>query len=101
MIKQTPLLLLVLLVSACHPWFKSRPPWADKPDPNQTPVLTNSNGERYRPGTPSWVPIVDDCLRAGGNRTVCIESLPPEELRKFREWEARNARGRYGAFGTR
>jgi hypothetical protein len=75
-----------------HPWFKSRWPWEEPPDPNQQPILTNSAGETYRPGTPSWVPLIDDCMRAGGDRNDCIDALPPEELEKFQEWE--RARGR-------
>jgi hypothetical protein len=87
---------IVLLVGSCmsHPWFKSRFPWEDKPDPNQKPVLTNSRGETYLPGTPSWVPLVDDCMAAGGNRTDCSNNLPPDELAKLQRWEQemRNSR---------
>ena len=43
--------------------------------------------------SPGWLPLVDDCLAAGGNRTDCIDDLPAEELAKFREWEARRRRG--------
>ncbi len=84
------------LVASCmtHPWFKSRFPWEEQPDPNQQPVLTNSAGERYHPATPTWVPLVDNCLRNGGNRTECIDNLPPEELKKFHDWEQHNRRGR-------
>ena len=67
---------IVLLVGSCmsHPWFKSRFPWEDKPDPNQKPVLSNSRGETYLPGTPSWVPLVDDCMAAGGIITTFTET---------------------------
>ncbi len=87
---------IVLLVGSCmsHPWFKSRFPWEDKPDPNQKPVLTNSRGETYLPGTPSWVPLVDDCMAAGGNRTDCSNNLPPDELAKLQRWEQRMTRSR-------
>jgi hypothetical protein len=87
---------IVLLVGSCmsHPWFKSRFPWEDKPDPNQKPVLTNSRGETYLPGTPSWVPLVDDCMAAGGNRTDCSNNLPPDELAKLQRWEQRMRRSR-------
>ena len=95
MTKATTLIPAALILAGCHPWFESRFPWDEQPDPDQQPILTNSAGERYHPGTPSWVPLVDDCLAAGGNRTDCIDNLPPEELTKFREWEARNRRGRH------
>jgi hypothetical protein len=87
---------IVLLVGSCmsHPWFKSRFPWQDKPDPNQKPVLTNSRGETYLPGTPSWVPLVDDCMAAGGNRTDCTNNLPPDELAKLQRWEQGTRRSR-------
>jgi len=75
-----------------HPWFKSRWPWEDPPDENQRPILTNSAGERYHPGTPSWVPLIDDCIRAGGNRSDCIDNLPRAELEKFKEWEQERRR---------
>ena len=92
----------LLLVASCetHPWFKSRFPWEEQPDPNQQPVITNSAGERYHTGTPSWVPLVDDCLREGGNRTDCIDSLPAEELEKFHEWEQNNRRMRHRKMGA-
>ena len=87
---------IVLLGGSCmsHPWFKSRFPWEDKPDPNQKPVLTNSRGETYLPGTPSWVLLVDDCMAAGGNRTDCSNNLPPDELAKLQRWEQRMRRSR-------
>ena len=52
------------------------------------PVLTNSRGERYYPGTPSYVPLIDNCIIAGGIRGECIKALPPEELRKLEAAEA-------------
>ena len=75
-----------LLVSGCHPWFETRWPWEKKPDPNV--VITNSAGQIYNPGTPSWVPLIDDCMNAGGTRSECIATLPPEELAKLEAWEA-------------
>jgi hypothetical protein len=79
----------VLIVASCttHPWFKSRFPWEDPPDPDQQPILVNSSGERYHPGTPSWVPLVDNCIREGGGRADCIDQLPPDEKAKFHQWE--------------
>ncbi len=90
------LAMTMLIVASCatHPWFKSRFPWEEQPDPNQQPVLTNSAGETYHPGTPSWVPLIDDCIRAGGSRNDCIEALPPEELAKLEAWEAERGAGR-------
>ena len=52
-------------------------------------VLTNSRGERYHPGTPTYVPLIDDCLALGGTRPDCIEALPPDELKKLEAEEAR------------
>ncbi len=54
----------------------------------ESEVLTNSRGERYYPGTPSYVPLIDNCIIAGGIRGECIKALPPEELRKLEAAEA-------------
>ena len=54
----------------------------------ESEVLTNSHGERYYPGTPSYVPLIDNCIIAGGTRGECIEALPPEELKKLEAVEA-------------
>ena len=51
-------------------------------------MLTNNRGERYYPGTPSYVPLIDNCIIAGGTRAECIEALPPEELKKLEAAEA-------------
>ena len=92
---------LVALVASCatHPWFKSRLPWEPAPDPHQQPVITNRAGESYNPGTPSWVTVVDDCLRAGGSRADCIAELPQAEQQAFDEWE-QETRRRRRALGT-
>jgi hypothetical protein len=82
----------LLLATGCgHPWFKSRFPWEEQRDPDQPPVIVNSAGEPYLPGTPSWVPLIDDCMAGGGSRGECIEALPPEELAKLEAWEAERA----------
>ncbi len=78
---------IVLLAAGCHPWFKSTLPWEEKPDPDQPPVLVNSSGETYLPGTPSWVALIDDCMSYGGTRGECIDALPPEELSKLKAME--------------
>ncbi len=52
------------------------------------PVLTNSRGERYYPGTPSYVPLIDNCIIAGGTRGDCIKALPSDELKKLEAVEA-------------
>jgi hypothetical protein len=85
-----------LLMASCmtHPWFKSRFPWEEQPDPDKKPVITNSAGERYNPGTPSFVPLIDNCMAEGGSRTYCIDNLPPEEMKKFLDWEKKNRRNR-------
>ena len=78
---------------------------AQPEDEVQTSVLTNSRGERYRPGTPSWVPLIDNCMIAGGTRSGCIEALPPKELDKLEAWEQRHSHWRRrspttGTFGA-
>ena len=80
---------IVLLAAGCHPWFKSTLPWEEKPDPDQKPIITNAAGETYYLGTPSYVPLIDDCLSAGGTRSECIAALPPEELAKLQAEEER------------
>ena len=76
----------------------------------QPSVLTNGRGERYYPGTPTYVPLIDDCLALGGTRGACIEALPPDELKKLEAEEARRgamrraqmrARRSYEVFGGR
>ncbi len=76
----------------------------------EQPVLTNSRGERYYPGTPTYVPLIDDCLALGGTRGACIEALPPDELKKLEAEEARRGamrraqmrvRRSYEVFGRR
>jgi hypothetical protein len=82
------LTLLVFFVASCmsHPWFQSRFPWEESPDPNQGPVITDSTGHVYPPGNSTWVPLVDDCMAEGGSRRYCIENLPPEERAKLERW---------------
>ena len=46
------------------------------------------------------MPLIDDCLREGGNRTDCIDNLPPDELMRFHEWEQNNRRVRQRLIGT-
>lgn len=45
------------------------------------PETTTESG--YVPGTPAWVPLIDDCMARGGVRSDCIGSLPPEVLEGF------------------
>lgn len=83
-------IVCLLILSGCgHPWFKTRWPWEEKPDPNQRPVITTSDEEIIYPGSLSWVPLINDCMKAGGTRNECIAALPPEELAKLEAWEAR------------
>lgn len=51
-------------------------------------------GRKHMPGTPSWVPIIDTCMEAGGSRNDCIAALPSEEAAKLEAWEQRNRRWR-------
>ena len=80
-------ILWVVLLSATHPWFKSGP----GAPADQEPVLTAPPGQTYPPGTPSWVPLIDQCMAAGGSRSECVEALPPAELHAFRDWEQQRA----------
>ena len=82
---------------------KAQPVNTDDPIPRRAegrPVLTNSRGERYRPETPSWVPLIDNCIIAGGSRNDCIEALPPNELKKLEAWEAEVAAMRREQMGA-
>ncbi len=51
-------------------------------------------GHKHLPGTPSWVPLIDACMEAGGDRNDCIEALPDEEMKKLEAWEQRDRRWR-------
>lgn len=92
----------VLVVSGCgHPWFESRWSREESPDADQQPVITNSERQIYHPGTPSWVPLIDECMNAGGGRGECIAALPPEELAKLEAWEAERGRMRRSRMALR
>lgn len=51
--------------------------------------LTAASGQDYPdipgyvPGTPPWVPLIDQCMSAGGQRNDCIEALPPDIYADF------------------
>ncbi|NKC01238.1 MAG: hypothetical protein GKR90_22455 [Pseudomonadales bacterium] len=85
-------ILICVLVASCHPWFQSRFPWEEGPDPNQDPVLTTSSGRAYFPSDATWVPLLDDCMATGGSRRHCINTLPPDERAKLEDWR-RNQSG--------
>jgi hypothetical protein len=100
----TIVLVSALLVACGHPWFRSG---AGGPEDRQPEITTESG---YVPGTPPWVPLIDECMARGGTRSECIESLPPEVLEELevseREVAARRRalmRSRDGqqAFGVR
>lgn len=80
--------IIVLTVSACHPWFKMGP---GAPE-DQVPEITSPDGTPpgYMPGTPPWVPLIDACMSEGRSRGDCIESLPPDTLSALEEWERAN-----------
>jgi len=47
---------------------------------------------RYREGHEHpWSRPLDDCMAAGGTRTECFASLPPDVLEQFEAWEAERA----------
>ena len=65
--------------------------------PDHGPVATTTDAtdagagnDRYLPGTPSWVPLIDACMAGGGSRGDCIAALPPEELAALEQWEREN-----------
>ena len=87
MIRRVITISLLLSSSGCHPWFKSD--FSLKEKPEMPPVLVSPEGYPYRTGTPSWVPLIDACMANGGQRDVCIEELPEQELEKFLKWEQR------------
>jgi hypothetical protein len=103
--RQLPIVVVSALLVACgHPWFKSG---AGGPE-DQQPEITTESG--YLPGTPPWVPLIDECMARRLTRSECIESLPPEVLEELeaseREVAARRRalmRSRNGeeAFGVR
>lgn len=47
-----------------------------------------ASGQRqYEPGTPPWVPLIDECMAAGGSRNDCIAALPPDVYAALTDWE--------------
>lgn len=100
----TIVLTPVLFVACGHPWFESE---VGDLEEQQSEITTESG---YVPGTPPWVPLIDDCMARGGTRSECIESLPPEVLEELEVSEGEVAarrrelmRNRNGeqAFGVR
>jgi len=96
--------LFSVLISACHPWFRSGP---GAPE-DQQPELASETG--YVPGTPPWVPLIDACMSNGGTRDECIEALPLDMLEALESWEREIAarrralmrsRGAEEAFGAK
>ena len=41
-----------------------------------------------------WTIVIDSCMQAGGSRSDCIASLPPDLLTELEAWEADNAQMR-------
>ena len=86
------LCVVVLLVSCAgcgHPWFKS-----GKKASVESPVIVGPDATGagatdnvYLPGTPTWVPLIDECIRRGQSRNDCINELPQEELAALKQWE--------------
>ena len=79
LLHRTVLLCAVLLSTVgcwTHPWFESRFPWEEQPDPNQRPILTHSAGERISP--PEWALPVDACLKEEGTLRSCADIVPPQ-----------------------
>lgn len=68
----------------------------DEPSEIQSPPFELKPAQgRYLEGHEfPWSRPLDDCMAAGGTRTECFESLPPEILAQFEAWEAERARMR-------
>lgn len=88
---------LMICAGCGHPSFKS----GEKAPPEQRPELTvpvppdpNTASGEYVSGTPSWVPLIDVCMRRGGSRVDCIDALPPEELAALERWERKSGEKR-------
>ena len=55
-------------------------------------VATGRESPRPRDETDQpWVKLINACMADGGQRTQCIENLPPDILAQLEEWEAGNA----------
>ena len=89
----------------------TQPPNDLKPAPPGGRPQERSVGDgRYLEGREyPWSQPLDDCMAAGGTRSECFDSLPPDILEQFEAWEAERAsqRGRqlqqrspHPAFGT-
>ena len=74
---------LVVVAFYGLPWFKSLIYGEEYVERNPDVVLSNSAGETYEPGTGSWVPLIDNCMRTGESRVECIAALSAEELAKL------------------
>jgi len=80
---------------------EAQPVDTEAPIPRKAEGRPSVMSSRYRPGTPSWVLLIDNCIMAGGSRNDCIEALPPDELKKLEEWEAEVAAMRREQMGAR
>jgi hypothetical protein len=56
----------------------------------------NPQGNEY-----PWIQPLNECMAAGGLRTECFESLPPDILAEFEAWEAERATIRRRQFQQR
>ena len=90
-------LALIIISSGCLFWFD----FGSSAAADNKPALVSPPTQKYVPGTPSWVPLIDTCMATGGRRADCIEALPPEELQKLEAWEQQNSQGRKRALSTR
>ena len=85
---------LMMCASCGHPWFQSRQQAPADQRPELTAAVPPDPGtasDEYLPGTPSWVPLIDACMREGGSRGACIDALPPEEKAALEQWEQETA----------
>ncbi len=72
---------------------KDEPSEIQEPNPDlQRAPLGGRFPARYQEGQEQpWTALIDDCMAAGGQRTDCIENLPPDVLAQLEAWESRNA----------
>lgn len=81
--------LALLGCAGCgHPWFQSGSGAPAEQLPElMAPTTPDTAPKAYLPGTPSWVPLIDACMRSGRSRGDCIDALPAEQLAELERWE--------------
>ncbi len=81
---------------------KDEPSEIQPPNPDlQRAPPGGRSSPRYQEGQEQpWSAIVDRCMAAGGQRSECIENLPPDVLAQLEAWESGNAAMRRRQLGA-